>query len=345
MTGADGWNLSQSTVGAYLRERGIAPEDADIQSRSLGGGVSNRVIQARWDRSGCLVVKQPLPNLAVTDDWPADVTRVHNEAAAARAYHSIIAAAALPARVPEVVFESKDDHILALGCAPEHAIMWKRELLEGRVDVRVARMLGHVLGEVQARASKDRDLRSRFANKQPFVELRLDPYHRHTADRHPDIGDAILAEIDRIEAVELTIVHGDFSPKNVLVDRSNGNTPWILDFEVAHWGDPVFDAAFMLNHLLIKSVYRSAARREYLHAAKTFWDAYRARTPWEREVHCVAELGVLMLARVDGKSPVEYLEDDRTAATLRSIAKRALRDGCETIEAYIDIIVEETGGR
>jgi len=341
VTDNDRWELSPDTTAEYLRQQGVVPAGARADARVLGGGVSNHVIEVRWD-TDCLVVKQPLPNLAVAEDWPADMQRVHNEAAAARGYASVLNAAGLDVRVPDIRFEAKDDYVIALECAPDNAVMWKRELLDGHVDADVARIVGDALATVQTVAAGDEALRERFASKKPFDQLRLDPYHRSTAERHPDVADAILTEADRIANVERTLVHGDYSPKNVLVDRSNGLVPWILDFEVAHWGDPAFDPAFMLNHLSIKSVYNHAKHAAYIDAARSFWDAYQAKVEWDVEAETVVELGVLMLARVDGKSPVEYVSEGPIAETLRTIAKQTLTGSVETMDDWIDLLHQET---
>jgi 5-methylthioribose kinase len=166
--------------------------------------------------------------------------------------------------------------------------------------------------------------------------------------------------------VKRTLVHGDYSPKNVLLDRDGGSpladgdgeptgsaredeptgsargpTPWVIDFEVAHWGDPAFDAAFMLNHLFIKSVYNHAIQSAYLDAAVAFWDAYDERVPWDAERETVRELGVLVLARVDGKSPVEYVEEGAVADALRHLAKRTLRGEVETLDEFATAAREE----
>lgn len=326
--------IDAESVGAYLRRRDVLSADAAVEAEPLGGGVSNAVVRVRAGED-CLVVKQPFPNLAVEDDWPADVTRVHNEASAARTYRRIVDRAGLAVRVPRVVFEDESDHVVALECAPEDATMWKRRLLEGVVDPGVARTLGRFLGESHAAAADDDRIAERFANKEPFRQLRLDPYHRTVARRHPDVADAVEREIERIEGVERTLVHGDFSPKNVLV---TDGAPWLLDFEVAHWGDPAFDTAFLLNHLLIKSVHVPGARAELLDAARAFRAAYRERA-WDLERSTVRELAVLMLARVDGKSPVEYAGED-TRETLRSAAKAALRSDVTDFEAYVTLLEE-----
>ncbi|WP_251329610.1 phosphotransferase family protein [Haloplanus pelagicus] len=316
----------------HCRRHGVVPTDADATARALGGGVSNHVYEVTWD-DGCVVVKRPLPNLAVADDWPADVDRVHNEAAAIRTYESVLAAAGVGARVPGVVCES-DDHVIAIECAPTDAPMWKRELLDGRVDAGVAATVGAVLGAVHDATADDPTVRETFSEKRPFDQLRVDPYHRATARRNPDVADAIRTEIDRILATDRALVHGDYSPKNVLVDRAAGTVPWILDFEVAHWGDPAFDTAFMLNHLYIKSIYNHDRHAAYADAATRFWDAYDDAVRWDIERETVTELAVLMLARVDGKSPVEYVEREAVAGALRRVAKRTLRSDTRTLSAF-----------
>jgi len=346
------FTLSAETAPAYLHERGLLDADAEAGSAGetgdttgasaapLGGGVSNRVVRVDVDGE-TFVLKQPLPNLAVEDDWPADVSRVHNEAAAARAYAAVIESAGLDdVRVPAVLGEDEAAHVVVLSHAPDRAVMWKRELLDGRIDVTVARSLGRLLGTVHARASDDGALRERFADPTPFDQLRVDPYHRTTADRHPEVAGEIRAEAERVLAADRTLVHGDYSPKNVLVDRESG-VRWLLDFEVAHWGDPAFDTAFMLNHLFIKSVHVDGRQDACIDAARRFWSAYREAAGWDVERETVRELAVLMLARVDGKSPVEYLdpgEDD----LLREISTRALREGTGTLDGFASLVREVT---
>jgi 5-methylthioribose kinase len=344
--------LGPSTATAYLQRRGVVPDDASPTARELGGGVSNHVVQVSWGGE-CVVAKQPLPNLAVEDDWPADVGRVHNEAAAARAYAGVVEDAGLSGtRVPRVVFEDRDDHVIAIECAPEGAKTWKAALLDGEVDDRVAEAVGRVLGAVHSSVAGDDEVRASFESKRPFDQLRIDPYHRTTAERHPDVADYVRAEIDRVLSVDRTLVHGDYSPKNVLVARGDSEDGtgsgdatdpevWVLDFEVAHWGDPAFDTAFMCNHLFVKSIYNHRQHDAYVDAATAFWEAYDDRVDWTIERETVAELAVLMLARVDGKSPVEYISEGPVADALRRTAKRAMREEVRTIPGFAAVAGEE----
>ena len=121
------------------------------------------------------------------------------------------------------------------------------------------------------------------------------------------------------------LVHGDFSPKNLLIGDDG---PVILDAECAWYGDPAFDVAFVLNHLLLKGAWRPQWRDRYAAAFHALVDAYDAHVHWEPRpalaARIAALLPALMLARVDGKSPVEYLTDDTVKDRVRAFARGLL---------------------
>jgi 5-methylthioribose kinase len=327
--------ITTSTAADYLDRKGLLNTSDTVTARTLGGGVSNRVVEVSGN-GDCFVLKQPLENLDVADDWPAALVRIHNEAAAARAYAAVLDGITR-ASVPTVVFESETDHVAVFDCAPSDAVTWKRHLLEGTVDRSVAGLVGEVLGTVHVEVCDDETLAGEFADTTPFEQLRLDPYHRTVARRHPEVADRITAELARVRGVDRTLVHGDYSPKNVLVTDETEPDVWILDFEVAHWGDPAFDVAFMLNHLFIKSVHNAGAHGDYVAAARRFWDRYSDRVHWDVERDTVRELAILMLARVDGTSPVEYV-DDSTAAAIRSAALAAIRSAVDRMAEFISLV-------
>ena len=335
--------LTADRVAPVLIERGVVPDDADPEVTPLGGGVSNEVFHVAW-ADDAVVVKQPLANLAVEDDWPADVGRVHNEAAAARVYRRVIDACEVrDIVVPAVRFEDRDEHLIAIDAAPLSAGMWKTDLLAGKVDETVGEVVGSFLGAAHEFAATESDVREGFSNYTPFEQLRLDPYHATVAERHPDVAPAIDAEIERIRDARSTLVHGDYSPKNVLIEGGDNRRVWLLDFEVAHWGDPAFDVAFMLNHLFIKSVYNADRNERYVSTARAFWDAYGDVTAVDAgfEANVVAELGVLALARVDGKSPVEYVTAETTKDRLRTVAKTVLTTDAATLDSVVEILRSE----
>jgi len=334
--------LSLDNTIDYLRSNGFELDRDEARAEWLGGGVSNRVIKVTWGEE-CVVVKQPYSNLRVEDDWPADLKRVHNEASATRAYGEIISNRGLDfAAVPEVLFEDEENNIIVISCAPETAETWKQELLDMRVEESIGGLTGEVLGTVHKDTSKDKELREKFSNKKPFDQLRIDPYHKTTADRLPEVSEFIFSEVERSLSMNKTLVHGDYSPKNVLVQRSPEIKLWFLDFEVAHWGDPAFDPAFMLNHIFIKSVFNLQNQDKYFETAERFWNSYNKIVDWEIEKEVVSELAILMLARMVGKSPVEYVEDGTVKDTLLEIGQCVLKNDLNTVNGFKEIVRERT---
>ena len=119
-------------------------------------------------------------------------------------------------------------------------------------------------------------------------------------------------EAERLKTHREAIVHGDFSPKNLMV--KDGQIV-LLDHEVAWFGDPAFDLAFFLNHLYLKMLYHYKKTGETQDLTTQIWRSYFQKRGSDNE----SEMGyratrlllMMMLARIDGKSPVEYLEDDQ----------------------------------
>ena len=304
--------LTSASLIQYLTNLGIR-HVSDV--RELSGGVSNVVLYASSSEGG-LVVKQSLPRLNVAEVWLASQERTIREADALRA-----AAAAIPGSVPEVVALDEQRYVLVIQAAPLDWATWKQQLLAGEVDLSTAAWLGSWLGRWQ-RLSPD-DGRDRFVDNDVFLQLRVDPYYRVAAARNVDVADVIDRHVGAMLATRTCFVHGDYSPKNILV---GGGEPWVIDFEVVHLGDPVFDLAFMLNHLLLKSLHRSQLADVLKQCAGAFLADYEAVAPSELIPdgrYLCGHVGCLMLARVDGKSPAEYLtEEERNRA--RVLARRLL---------------------
>ncbi len=332
------FDSSLETVGQYLTESGYAA-DADVTATRLGGGVSNHVIVTRVGGE-CLVLKQPLPDLDIAEDWPADVERIHKDSGDP-CVRIDLDGTELAATVPGVLFEDRDYHIVGMECAPSNARTWKEDLLEGTIDRGVAREVGRALGTVHEAAATDLELLAPFEEVLPFVQLRIDPYHRTVMDRHPDVNEYVGEATETLLESRWTLVHGDYSPKNVLVENRDGVHVWILNFEVAHRGNPSFDTAFMLTHLYFKSVYNSERAVAYHDAARAFFGAYDEAVSWDIEADTVEQLGVLMLARVDGKSPVEYVTREGTKATLRRVVKRTLVENARDLREFETILRAE----
>ena len=297
---------------AYLRQGGhIAPDETPALER-LAGGVSSRTVRVTRPSGEAWVLKQSLARLRVQVEWFSDPRRVHNEAAALRWLRQL----APPGAVPALIFEDHAQHLLAMEAVPQPHANWKTVLLNGGLAERHVLAFGQLLGTIHRRSSERlAELAVDFPEREFFETLRLEPYYRYTAAQLPAAAAFLDALIDDTLAQRLALVHGDYSPKNVLIyaDRLI-----LLDHEVAHLGDPAFDVGFALTHLLSKAHHLPAQRAAFGQAARVFWSAYEQElgaVPWRAALEARATRHTLgcLLARVAGRSPLEYLSPDERA--------------------------------
>jgi aminoglycoside phosphotransferase (APT) family kinase protein len=325
--------LSASNVKDYLVEHDLWPREAPMLIRELGGGVSNIVLlvegKAPCGEARRWVVKQSLEKLRVEDDWRSERSRIFREAEAIRALGPVLGQGA----VPRVVYVGLEDYFFIMTAAPPGSVVWKEALLEGRVDMGVARQAGTLLALLITSSQRDPSFKTEFAERAVFDQLRIDPYYRTTAARHPEVRPPIEQLIDDSWQIRTAIVHGDYSPKNLLVE---GKHVLLIDFEVVHWGDPAFDAGFLLNHLFLKAFHLPRFGPQYFLAAHEFWrELLKGSEKAELggfENMTLRHLGALMLARIDGKSPVEYIRDEVTKDKVRRFAKHLLVEGPRSLE-------------
>jgi 5-methylthioribose kinase len=329
-------DLDTESAPDYLRSRGLVGSRELIVVTPLGGGISNVVLRVDRSEGESLVLKQALPRLRVAAEWRIDRRRASTEHRCLRYLDKLLPEGC----VPRVVFADDDSHLFAMTLAPQDGENWKDLLLSGDIDIATATRAGELLGWLHAEAANSEEARAAFADTEVFVQARVDPYHRVLAARRPELAKPVLAEAERLLAPGVTLVLGDYSPKNII---AYSNRILVLDLEVAHWGDPSFDVAFMLTHLSAKALVCQAAPAErFVQAAQAFWCAYLATigplaVKWDIEAHVVLELGCLLAARVDGKSPLEYL-DESGRAVLRNVAGRILLDSPPTLDAAFEIV-------
>ena len=291
---------------ALLRGDGVvSAEDAALTP--LTGGVSSEIYLVR-DGLRQFVVKRALRKLKVKDDWFADPRRNLNEQAYLRYVQTL-----LPAAVPRVIFASDEHFYFAMEYLGDGYAVWKTQLLAGECDLSTAKTAAEQLATIHAASRGDAALAKRFDTTDDFVQLRVEPYLTTTGQRHPALRAKFDAEASRLRDTHECLVHGDYSPKNLLVGEGR---VVILDCEVAWYGDPAFDLGFLMNHLLLKGLHHDGRVRELSHMADVAANAYAAAlgdAAWSRTVadRTATLLPMLLLARVDGKSPVEYLSDDQ----------------------------------
>jgi aminoglycoside phosphotransferase (APT) family kinase protein len=272
----------------------------------LTGGVSSEIYRVD-DGSDVFVVKRALSKLRVSDDWLADISRNHYE----QLYLSYVAQF-LPSTVPAIRCQRPGRGYFAMEWLGNEFVNWKQVLLSGKFVPDQAVRAAGVLSKIHVRSAGDAQAAETFNTTANFHELRADPYLLTIATRHPRLRGLIEAEVKRLEATRLCLVHGDFSPKNILF---RDDRLVLLDCEVAWYGDPAFDLAFLLNHLFLKSLYHAPRNLGGRAMVEAFWEAYTFQAcehTFDRaglDERIARLLLTLMLARVDGKSPVEYFAD------------------------------------
>lgn len=315
--------MNEQEAVQYLREiRLIADEPAQVTA--LTGGVSSNIFlvqtaHCRW------VVKQALARLRVKDDWQCDPARSLNEYEAIR-----YAQTQFPQAVPRTVHVDHDRNLFVMEYLGEEFVQWKQQLLSGVIEKRVAEQAAMLLAHLHTGSWFNDDVAKRFDKTDDFFSLRIAPYLLTAAERNQDVRPLLTAEANRLRETAIALVHGDWSSKNIL---TNGNRIVVLDWEVACFADPAFDAAFFLNLIYLKSLYRRNDLEQYLELVGAFQNAYRQVNPHysrELEERIVRLALMLMLARIDGKSPAEYLTKEHDRQLVRQFVRASLLDQIDT---------------
>jgi aminoglycoside phosphotransferase (APT) family kinase protein len=316
---------------AFLQSSGLAGPGEIPAAEPLTGGVSSDIWKvALGGRAVC--VKRALPRLRVAQVWEAPVGRNRFERLWMEA-----AARIVPGIAPRVLAWDEAGIFAMEYLDPAGHPLWKAELAAGRADASFAAQVGQALARIHSGTANRSDVAEQFRTDAGFHAIRLEPYLVATGRAHPALA-ARLGDLVAVTAgTRLALVHGDVSPKNILIGPEG---PILLDAECAWYGDPAFDIAFCLNHLLLKCLWVPAAAREFLACYDAFADAYLAGADWEPratiEERAAALLPGLLLARVDGKSPAEYLTTDPQKDTVRRAAIALLQRPVQRLAAVRD---------
>jgi 5-methylthioribose kinase len=334
-------------LAAYLRAHDLIAADAEPRVTVLAGGVSNRTVLVERASGEAWVVKQALAKLRVAVDWFSSPERIRREADGLR----WLAQFAPPGSITPLVFEDRPNHVLGMVAVPRPHENWKGMLLRGELSPDHGRQFATLIGRIHRESNRRlADLQPVFGDRTFFETLRVEPYYRYTASQVPESANFYAALIDDTYARQDTIVHGDFSPKNVLV--YDGHLI-LLDHEVIHLGDPGFDLGFGLTHLLSKAHHLPEHRADFRSAAIAFWDTYwqtvSSNDPvWTAhlEARSVRHTLGCLLARVRGRSPLEYLDDaarTRQARAVSAIMAQPPGTVAELAAAFIAGIEEQHG--
>jgi tRNA A-37 threonylcarbamoyl transferase component Bud32 len=327
-------------IAAGLAAMGLLTPGQGARGEALAGGVSSDIWHLILPDGHEVCVKRALPKLKVAADWRAPVLRNLYEAR-----WLAEANRALPGAVPALLGQDEATGCLAMAyLSPADHPVWKARLRDGHADAGFAAEVGRRIATIHAHAALHPELAAAFPTDEIFHAIRLEPYLLATARAHPDLA-SVLEDIAGITArSKRTLVHGDVSPKNILCGPKG---PVFLDAECAWWGDPAFDLAFCLNHLLLKCLWTPSARAGFMTSFEALAAGYLAGITWEAsdalEARAARLLPGLFLARVDGKSPVEYLTEEHDKNRVRRGARALLTNPVDRLLAVRAAWGEEIG--
>ncbi len=324
----------------YLRQSGRIAADETPHIQVLAGGVSNRTVLVARATGEAWVLKQALNKLRVAVDWFSDPERVHREALGLYWLTRLVP----PGLIPGLIFEDHTHHLLAMQAVPQPHANWKMLLLAGQLELAHIEQFATLLATIHSQAAlRQHELAPIFADRTFFESLRLEPYYQYTATQVEPATAFLQQLVQDTRQRSYTLVHGDYSPKNTLVYQ---NQLVLLDYEVIHWGDPAFDLGFSLTHLLSKAHHLAPLREQFVAAAQHYWQIYKATVTknlgglaqysWQRDLeeYAIRHTLACMLARVAGRSPLEYMTI-QARAHQRNVIIALLHDQPTTMDELI----------
>jgi len=321
--------LDERAIAAALVRMGVVGSQEKLRCEPLDGGVSSEIW--RVDVPGRrLCLKRALPQLKVAQQWEAPTIRNHHEYAWFR-----IAGRICPEAVPRLIGQDSAHGLFVMEyLEPGMYPVWKNQLRDGRADPAIAAAVGARLAQIHAATAGDHEIARMFATDDSFYALRIEPYLIAPTRLHADLAVPLGRLAHATARTRLALVHGDISPKNILIGRRG---PIFLDAECAWYGDPAFDLAFCLNHLLLKCLWNKRAASRFLGCFDQLAETYLERVEWEpredlenRTAHL---LPALLLARIDGKSPVEYVDSEIDKGRVRRTARALLLNPVDRLYA------------
>lgn len=314
------FELNADNTLEYLHRRGDITDLQSARVELLGWGVSNAVLRVFRENSPDFIIKQSRSQLRTQAAWFSRLDRIFREIGMLQLLEPL-----LPAEViPKVHFEDRQNYLFAMDAFPQHHTVWKQALLDGDVAQTIAARLGGYLSTIHRLTANQPELQRKWSDLEVFDQLRLDPFYRYLARSKPVAAPFLNRLIEENRATSISIVLADFSPKNILI---SGSRIALVDFETGHYGDPAFDLGFFLSHLLLKAIRFPDRLDDFVGLTHQFWQTYWSglKSLSDSPEFCQPELlrrtwnhlAGCMWARVDGKSPVDYLTAPRTQELVR----------------------------
>jgi aminoglycoside phosphotransferase (APT) family kinase protein len=327
--------LTEGEIGAMLGRMDLLAAGDKPVCVPLDGGISSDIWRVEIGaRKYC--IKRALAQLKVSQLWEAPIERNDAE------WKWLAAAETIwPGSVPCLVAQDRDAGLFVMDYLdPDRYPNWKSQLRDGILREETAVAVAERLVAIHAATAGRPEIAAAFDTGACFYAIRLEPYLVATGRVHTDLAPQLEALAGTTLATKRALVHGDVSPKNILVGPDG---PVFIDAECAWYGAPAFDLAFCLNHLLLKCLWRPQNARGFLQLFDRLTETYLAGVSWqpraEMEALTAALLPALLLGRIDGKSPIEYVTDEREKNQVRDFARRFIATRVD----HLDVIREAWG--
>jgi aminoglycoside phosphotransferase (APT) family kinase protein len=329
--------LTEADIGARLTRMGLLRPGERFASAPLEGGISSDIWRVEiGGRRYCL--KRALAQLKVATVWEAPVERNDAEWKWLAAAQSI-----WPGSVPRLIAQDRNAGMFVMEyLEPALYPNWKSQLRDGVLSEATAIAVGKRLAAIHAATAGKADVAADFDNGKTFYAIRLEPYLVAAGRAHTDLAPQLNALAETTLATKRALVHGDVSPKNILVGPGG---PMFIDSECAWYGEPAFDLAFCLNHLLLKCLWRPQHAHGYLHLFDRLTATYLTGVTWQKPAemdgNTAALLPVLLLGRIDGKSKIEYVTEEDEKNLVRRFARGFIANRTDRLAVVRDAWAQE----
>ena len=307
-----------------------------IKYKRLEGGVSSEVYYVKTNKSD-YCIKRSLKKLLVKKNWIANTNRIKYEYLWLKHCKKIISR-----NIPKTFeFDNKKKYIVMEYLNDSKYKTLKQLYFNKVVNIKTIKLISKHLYKIHS-SSKNLKTKKIFdGNNNNFYDLRLDPYFNEVGRIYPKYKKYIKNINKNYFENSSTLVHGDFSPKNILIGK---NKIIYLDAECCNFGDPVFDLVFFTNHLLIKSIFIKDKSQEFIKSYIIFYKEYLNNLNlknYKSYINRIIEMTpIMLLARIDGKSPVEYLNSKKIKNIIRKKSFLLLNSKINNLNDIVGIINE-----
>ncbi len=331
-------DLTASTIAPYLVQRGLIAEDEEVQITPLSGGNLNYTYRVKTS-STSLILKQAREKIKFDIDLPVTKERTRFETNALKVWRSI-----LPDHVPKVHYFDSRNHVLVMEEIPPAFTLLTYELLSGNVNLSLACAIARFAAATHSATYNNKALHRMFSSMELFDIFKMKFFHEEFLHSTSNMSACrnIREAIVKCHRNRIALIQGDYQPKNILV---NGNAFYVVDYELATYGDPAHDLGNMLAHYLLAAIINYPIREKYFTAMEAMLSEYRKSFKWKDilpalERNALLHFAPVMYGRISGSIKVNFI-DARTKAVAERIITLLGKNPAKTLPDAFDLVRKE----